>query len=185
MIGKEKQEGNIEKPKKTSMAILRLQKDLQVFQSNKLHYATLQFPDANKIQQIIITLKLELNEEDAFNSKIPYNHTKIKFSLSFPDTYPIDPPKLKCLNKIYHPNINYNGSVCLPLVREDWSPTVSLQQIVYGLTFLMMYPNGDDALDPEIGDQMKKDYKLYEKIVEHTSEGRVFRQKQFDNIRSK
>lgn len=41
MIGKEKQEGNIEKPKKTSMAILRLQKDLQVFQSNKLHYATL------------------------------------------------------------------------------------------------------------------------------------------------
>lgn len=49
----------------------------------------------------------------------------------------------------------------------------------------MMYPNGDDALDPEIGDQMKKDYKLYEKIVEHTSEGRVFRQKQFDNIRSK
>ena len=38
----------------------------------------------------------------------------------------MDPPKLKCINKIYHPNINFNGSVCLPLVREDWSPTVTL-----------------------------------------------------------
>jgi len=45
-----------------------------------------------------------------------------------------------------------------------------------------MHPNGDDALEPEIGDQMAKDIKIFEKIVEHTKVGRVFQQKQYDNI---
>ena len=31
---------------------------------------------------------------------------------------------------------------------------------------------------------MKSDYKLYEKIVEHTSLGRIFKQKQYDNIKA-
>lgn len=56
------------------------------------------------------------------------------------------PPKLKCLHRIYHPNINYNGNVCLPLVREDWSPTVSLFSIVCGLIYILSYPDGEDAL---------------------------------------
>ena len=75
-----------------------------------------------------------------------YYNSKISFSLIFPESYPIDAPKVKCLNKIFHPNINYNGNVCLPLVREDWSPTVSLSSIVYGLIFILTYPNCDDAL---------------------------------------
>jgi ubiquitin-conjugating enzyme E2 M len=108
-----------------------------------------------------VTINLNLTKEDLQNSITPYNHTKLKFQLNFPDSYPIDPPKLKCLNKIYHPNISYTGGVCLPLVREDWSPTVSLEQIIYGLIFILLYPNGEDALEPEIGDQMKSDYKLY------------------------
>ena len=78
----------------------------------------------------------------------PYNNTKTKFLLVFPDTYPMEPPKLSCLNKIYHPNINYSGKVCLPLVREDWSPTVTLFSIICGLIYILQYPNYEDALEP-------------------------------------
>lgn len=52
MIGKEPKEKSemVEKPKKQSMAILRLQKDLQAFHENKLHYASIEFPDASNIK---------------------------------------------------------------------------------------------------------------------------------------
>ena len=90
------------------------------------------------------------------------------FQLTFPDNYPINPPKVKCLDKIYHPNINAEGSVCLPLVREDYSPAVDLNMIVSGLIFIMTYPNGEDALNPNIGDMMIKKPDLFKKIVDHT-----------------
>lgn len=64
MIGKEPKEKSemVEKPKKQSMAILRLQKDLQAFHENKLHYASIEFPDASNIESIIIRINLKLNE---------------------------------------------------------------------------------------------------------------------------
>ena len=53
----------------------------------------------------------------------------------------MDPPKVMCLNRIYHPNINYKGNVCLPLVREDFIPTVTLTSIICGLIYILTYPN--------------------------------------------
>lgn len=97
-----------------------------------------------------------------------YFGCRVQFKLSFPDDYPISPPKLLCLNKIYHPNISYKGNVCLPLVREDYSPTVNLTSIICGLIFILSYPNAEDALNPEIGELMEKDYQMFLKIVEHT-----------------
>jgi ubiquitin-conjugating enzyme E2 M len=87
----------------------------------------------------------------------------------------MDPPKLNCLNRIYHPNISYKGNVCLPLVREDFAPTVTLTSIICGLIYILTYPNAEDALNPEIGDLMIKDYEMFKKIVYHTVEGRVFK----------
>jgi ubiquitin-conjugating enzyme E2 M len=87
------------------------------------------------------------------------------------------------LNKIYHPNINYNGKVCLPLIREDYSPMVSLVSIICGLIFILSYPDGEDALNVEIGDLMKKDYQLYKKIVLHTIEGRIHKNQLYDNVK--
>ena len=38
---------------------------------------------------------------------------KYLFSFHFPDNYPFNPPKVMCKTKIYHPNIDYDGNVCL------------------------------------------------------------------------
>lgn len=40
-----------------------------------------------------------------------------KFSFVIPTTYPFDAPKIKCLNRIYHPNIDFEGNVCLNILR--------------------------------------------------------------------
>lgn len=122
-----------DKPKR-NMATLRLQKDIQSYDEEKISFVKLQFPNENSLQ--LINLIIEPQEES------PYRRCKVGFQLTFPDTYPMDPPKIKCLNRLYHPNINYEGSVCLPLVREDYSPTVNLTMVICGLIFVMTYPNG-------------------------------------------
>lgn len=51
------------------------------------------------------------------------------------------------VKKIYHPNIDLEGNVCLNILREDWKPVLSLQSIVVGLQFLFLEPNPDDPLN--------------------------------------
>jgi hypothetical protein len=61
--------------------------------------------------------------------------------------YPHEPPKVKCTQKIYHPNLDYDGNVCLNILREDWKPVLSISSCIYGLQFLFMDPNPDDPLN--------------------------------------
>ena len=67
----------------------------------------------------------------------------------------MDPPKLKCPVKIFHPNISTSGAVCLPLLREDWQPTVTLLSIIFGLVYLLNHPEPEDPLSVEVGELMR------------------------------
>lgn len=46
---------------------------------------------------------------------------------------PHDPPKVKCTQKIYHPNIDLEGNVCLNILREDWKPVLNLNAVIVGM----------------------------------------------------
>lgn len=52
------------------------------------------------------------------------------------------PPRVKCLTRLWHPNINVDGDVCLSLLRQTsidehgWAPTRRLKDVVWGLNAL-------------------------------------------------
>lgn len=71
----------------------------------------------------------------------------------------------------------------MPLLREDYGPTVDLTAIICGLIFITTYPNGEDALNPLIGDMMIKQPQTFQKIVDYTIFGRNFENKKYDDIR--
>lgn len=52
--------------------------------------------------------------------------------------YPHEPPKVKCETRIYHPNIDLEGNVCLNILREDWKPVLTINAIIYGLQYLFL-----------------------------------------------
>jgi hypothetical protein len=62
-----------------------------------------------------------------------YKGGVFNFSFSVNQNFPHDPPKVKCTQKIYHPNIDLEGNVCLNILREDWKPVLNLNAVIVGM----------------------------------------------------
>lgn len=60
------------------------------------------------------------------------------FTFHVTPSYPHEPPKVKCKTKVYHPNIDLEGNVCLNILREDWKPVLNINTIIYGLNHLFV-----------------------------------------------
>ena len=69
------------------------------------------------------------------------------FDIRLKPSYPHDPPSVKCTQKVFHPNIDKGGAVCLNILRLDWSPVLSLSAVIFGIILLLDEPNPVDALN--------------------------------------
>lgn len=62
-----------------------------------------------------------------------YKGGSFRFSFAINQNFPHEPPKVKCVQKIYHPNIDLEGNVCLNILREDWKPVLNLNAVIVGM----------------------------------------------------
>jgi len=96
------------------------------------------------------------------------------FTVTVPPEYPFEPPKISCNTKIYHPNIDLNGKVCLNILRQDWKPVLDVNNVILGLLFLFIEPNPNDPLNEEAAKQMRDDKKGFSEIVKKTLKGQSY-----------
>ena len=59
----------------------------------------------------------------------PYQGGVFFLTIHFPTDYPFKPPKVAFTTRIYHPNINSNGSICLDILRSQWSPALTISKV--------------------------------------------------------
>ena len=92
----------------------------------------------------------------------PYAGGVFFLSIHFPTDYPFKPPKISFSTKIYHPNINANGNICLDILKDQWSPALTLSKVLLSICSLLTDANPDDPLVPEIAHIYKTDRPKYE-----------------------
>ena len=92
----------------------------------------------------------------------PYAGGVFFLNIHFPTDYPFKPPKLNFTTRIYHPNINSNGSICLDILKDQWSPALTISKVLISLSSLLDDANPDDPLVPEIAHLYKTDKAKYD-----------------------
>jgi ubiquitin-conjugating enzyme (huntingtin interacting protein 2) len=65
--------------------------------------------------------------------------------------YPLSPPKMKFITRIYHPNMSsQTGAICLDILKNKWSPVYTLRTVLLSLTSLLSDPVPEDPQDAEV-----------------------------------
>jgi len=91
----------------------------------------------------------------------PYEGGIFYLDIHFPKDYPFKPPKINFTTRIYHPNINANGGICLDILKEQWSPALTISKVLLSICSLLNDPNPDDPLVSEIALVYKTNYPLF------------------------
>jgi len=73
-------------------------------------------------------MKNVLADQGRPQSDSPYSGGVFFLAIHFPTDYPFKPPKVNFTTRIYHPNINSNGSICLDILRDQWSPALTISK---------------------------------------------------------
>lgn len=111
-----------------------------------------------------------------------YNGGLFRFAVEISHNFPIDPPKIRCLQKIYHPNIDLDGNVCLNILREDWLPVLSLNSVLLGLNFLFLEPNPNDPLNKDAANMLVKNPQTFVKNVRLSMRGLYVDGETYDRV---
>ena len=98
-------------------------------------------------------------------SDSPYSGGVFFVTITFAPDYPFKPPKVQFQTKVYHPNINSQGSICLDILKEQWSPALTISKVLLSICSLLTDPNPDDPLVPEIAHIYKSDRSRYEETA--------------------
>ncbi|CAK8988437.1 unnamed protein product [Durusdinium trenchii] len=87
----------------------------------------------------------------------PYEGGNYKMELFLPEGYPMEPPKVRFLTKIYHPNIDKLGRICLDVLKDKWSPALQIRTVLLSIQALLSTPEPSDPLDTNVADHFIKD----------------------------
>jgi len=87
----------------------------------------------------------------------PYEGGLFKIDIQLPSDYPFVPPKMKYDTKIWHPNISSeSGAICLDILKNEWSPALTVRTALISLQALMSAPEPDDPRDAVVAKQYKE-----------------------------
>ncbi|KIK93632.1 hypothetical protein PAXRUDRAFT_502682 [Paxillus rubicundulus Ve08.2h10] len=105
------------------------------------------------------SIRIDLIDNSPFHLKgsfpgpkdTPYEGGTFEVDIVIPESYPFQPVKMKFLTKVYHPNVSSaSGAICLDILKDAWSPVLTLKSTLISLQSLLCSPEPNDPQDAEV-----------------------------------
>ncbi|ODO05255.1 ubiquitin-conjugating enzyme E2 D/E [Cryptococcus wingfieldii CBS 7118] len=94
----------------------------------------------------------------------PYEKGRFNVNVDFSKDFPFKPPVIKFQTRVYHPNIDDDGSICIGLLKtEQWKPATRMEIVLSSVYNLLNEPNPDDPLSASIAEQYRTDRPAFNK----------------------
>ena len=120
---------------------------------------------------------VEINDEDMYAEHYvflkgpkdtPFENGIFKLSIKMPTDYPYKPPKIYFMTRVYHPNIASDGSICIDILKDQWSSALRLNTVILSLSDLLANPNPNDPLVPDIANEYRTNKEKYNlKVIDY------------------
>jgi ubiquitin-protein ligase len=134
------------------LCLSRLQIDFNEMTPEAFPGITLRVPDKSNLQHFIIRIRPFIGL---------WATGQFDFQCVVPDDFPFSRPHMKCLTRIWHPNIEETGAVCLNVLREKYRCIMSIGHLALAVQALLHDPNPDDPLNKEAGEQFLDDFEAF------------------------
>ncbi|XP_036790310.1 ubiquitin-conjugating enzyme E2 K-like isoform X1 [Oncorhynchus mykiss] len=119
----------------------------------------------------------ELRGEIAGPPDTPYEGGRFQLEIKIPETYPFNPPKVRFITKIWHPNISsvtgaicldilkdqcsVTGAICLDILKDQWAAAMTLRTVLLSLQALLAAAEPDDPQDAVVANQYKQNPEMF------------------------
>ncbi|KAH9387192.1 ubiquitin-conjugating enzyme E2 G1 [Nematocida major] len=112
-----------------------------------------------------------------------YENALLKGIMTFPETYPDDPPSFKFTTEVWHPNIDTDGNVCISILHkpgddeygyedasERWMPVRDINSILLSIILLLVEPNSESPANIEAAQDFMQRRAEYNKKVQRLAQ---------------
>jgi ubiquitin-conjugating enzyme (huntingtin interacting protein 2) len=100
-----------------------------------------------------------------------YEGGTFEIDIVIPSQYPFEPPRMRFITKIWHPNISsQTGAICLDILKDQWSPALTIKTALLSLQALLCSPEPDDPQDAQVAQMYLNDIKEFNKTAKFWTE---------------
>ncbi|MEE6479310.1 hypothetical protein FKM82_012214 [Ascaphus truei] len=93
----------------------------------------------------------------------PFEDGTFKLVIEFSEEYPNKPPTVRFVSKMFHPNVYADGSICLDILQNRWSPTYDVSSILTSIQSLLDEPNPNSPANSQAAQLYQENKREYEK----------------------